>query len=269
MANASRRALLAGLTASPVAMVPIGAMSAPADLDRLWTAYLAAHARGVELSRDVERLVARLPWWAAPGPRWLVREGCSPPQDNWSGAPAIEDLGPPEIGSFRLWRPTEHDIQNDYDRHVRTFGDVSGRSAAFRDRRLAELAERLARRDRERDAVGLPAANELVETNSDHTTNLQIAIEALPFSLNVLAAQILANTVAMGNRTTTMEDGSTYAASQALRSLRPMLTGVVAVTVADFLDNSDRALCYSPLWGSWWPEELGPDGDYTALPSLA
>ena len=204
-----------------------------------------------------------------PGPQWIVREGCEPPRGNWSEAPAIEDLEPPEIGSFRLWRPTEGDIREDYDRHVRTFGDVSGRSAAFRDRRLAELAERLVRRDRERESVGLPAAIALAEANSDHTSALQVAIEGLQFSLNVLAAQILANTVAMGNRTTTMEDGDTYAASQALWSLRPMLTGTVAVTVADFLDNSDRAFCYSPLWGSWWPEELGADGDYRLVPSLA
>lgn len=61
MASASRRALLAGFTSYPVAMAPISAMSAPADLDSLWTAYLAAHARGVELSRDVSRRVGPLP----------------------------------------------------------------------------------------------------------------------------------------------------------------------------------------------------------------
>lgn len=263
MAATSRRTFLAGtaaLTGASTAVVAPSLASRAPELDRLWTALLAAYGQGVVISREVARAEALLPWWAVTGPIYLVAEG-EPEHKARSGCPAIQGMDRPLPGTFRLIRPSPRDIERDYARAVDYWGDKSGQAKAGFDRRMTEFNERREAQSTERAKVGLPEIDAREEANATTINDLERAIEALPGSLDVTAALVMLATVRNALRHHCFDCGDEEAGFVALTGLRPFVTGAVAATVADFLDNPERPFCWSPLWGSYWPADRNPEAE--------
>lgn len=100
-------------------------------------------------------LVAKMPWWAQPGPRSVNSDGSSVGGITW--VPAILDAGLPQGGAHRVIRPSEYDFRT---RHAdNPFGLQEWRDKQLA-RNLAALAERYAARDHEMDKAGVSAARD-------------------------------------------------------------------------------------------------------------
>lgn len=263
MGATSRRTFLAGtaaLTGAATAVAAPSLASGAPELDTLWTALLAAYEQGVAISRESDEAGALLPWWAACGRALLVAEG-EPEHKARSGCPAIQGIDRPMPGAFRLIRPSPRDIERDYERAVQLWGDKGGRAKASFDRRMREYRERCAAQAVERVKVGLPEIEARDEANYTAVTGIEREIEALPAGINVTAALVMLATVRNASRHHCFGCGEEEAAFVALTGLRPFVTGAVAATVADFLDNPNRPFCWSPLWGSYWPADKNPEAE--------
>lgn len=74
------------------------------------------------------------------------------------------------------------------------------------------------------------------------------AIADLPYSPEALVANVLIASNLHGLVHDTLS--SMLVESIVLEMLRPLISGPVAETVDDYLNNPDRPLAYGPLWGS-------------------
>jgi hypothetical protein len=257
MANVatSRRAFLSG---GAVALASTGAVATgrPSaglhELDRLWGELLAEVAAYNVLSREYHERQQRLPWWAKKGPKYLVAKG-EPERPEIGYAPAIQGLEPPSRpGVFRLLRPAPDDLERELEHRARMFGPDRARTwfqtetAAYEERQAAALAQM--------DRLGLPGLDARMEQVSDRLFELEQAIMDLPASLERVAALTLLATAAEARADHSFDRGDCRQGKVALSGLRPFLTGAVAESVADALDNPKRVMARSPLWTGYRPE---------------
>jgi hypothetical protein len=121
---ASRRAFLSGgaIALASTSAVAAGLPAAgPHEIDRLWGELLGTVASYNVISREYHERERGLPWWAVPGPKWLVAEG-EPERQETCHTPAIQGLERPRPGVFRLLRPTPRDLQRDFETSTRIWG---------------------------------------------------------------------------------------------------------------------------------------------------
>ena len=142
-----------------------------------------------------------MPWWAKTGPVRIDYHG-NPYGEETSGWPAIQDLRPSEQGLLVRLRYGKHDLRKAYEQNLRN-GFSEPRAKALYRRDLKALALRLRAQKAEEAKVNLPALLKAWEDACDLATYIEKAIEALPTTLNALAAKVMVLTAfGMSNRAT-------------------------------------------------------------------
>jgi hypothetical protein len=227
-------------------------------IDALWTKLLELYADFNRISREHHYASAHLPWWAAPGRRYLVAEGdAERPQE--SGHPAIQNSRRPQMrGMAVLIRPGPHDIERRREEETRLYG--ADRADAAYAERMDAYRLRAAAQQAEQERLGLPTLDAHLEAINTEMEAVADRIEALPPSLERAAALTIMEIIMQGSRDETINQGQGIEGVTALQGLRMFLRGSVAATVADFLDNPTRPFGCSPLWGGYWPGMEYPMG---------
>lgn len=90
--------------------------------------------------------------------------------------------------------------------------------------------------------------DEFYEVSSNAYFASRDAIDALPYSPEALVAKVLLAAIAHGYVYDTIRDKIVLRI--VIEGLRPSISGPVAETVDDFLNDPGRPFAYSPLWGS-------------------
>lgn len=232
----------------------LGHAAGSAEIGPLWLQMLNESATSREISSAYERAYKALPWWAATGHKWLVAEGCQQPSDtcNW---PAIQDLEKPtNRHALRLWRPGPHDIEE----RRKTCEIVVNEKVAQRiyEKEMAELEARRAAQKAEEERVGLTALGHALDEVAERIYALAEQIEALPASLERVAALTAIEIQKEAQQERCFDDWEERAGFVALKGLLSFISGPVADTVRDIVENPDRAFCLSPLATSC-PEASG------------
>jgi hypothetical protein len=170
----------------------------------------------------------RLPWWAAPGPRYIDHTG--DPTGDISGWPAIQGLEPPAYtNALRVSRPGPSELKRRYEAALRWPGGDKRRAAIRADYRqeVRDLVSRIRAQRSEEAAVGLPA----LEAEDDELTGRLIgvlcAIRGLagrdPTNPMVMAAWLMANVFWNRDSDCPLSGWDT----DVLATLLPSLTGVI------------------------------------------
>ena len=231
----SRRVALASLAGFGAALaLPAVTRAEPAaqpDIAALWHAYLVTLGASTVAQKAYADAEAKLPQWAAYGPRYINHKG--EPCGEMSSWPAIQDAeAASEPGCFRLVRFGPDEIRN------RTM------NPARLDKSMAEHEARMSARAAEYDALGLPTLGEADEDAANAVFDRQQAIEALPSTtLDVVAAKAIVYAVAMEGVEDTAETSECLALlAIVLKGLLPHLTGELAEDAAEIVHNPTRPL---------------------------
>jgi hypothetical protein len=252
MASTSRRSLLTGLATAPVVLTPTWACADTSAIDALWREYLQSTRHRWELNRLIDEREAQLPWWVQEGPKYIGCDGGRPVPAQLSRSPAIQNMEPPtHPAAVRMIRPERRDLQHDRDTSLAIFPHHEARIVSVYEQRITELEAREAAAQAETEKLGIPALVAKSEAMAMAAYDAEKAVEALPFSLERLAALVLIRL----HNTATVDDclSDNWSPERTvLHDLSPMLRGAVAETVAEFIANEDRPYGLGPLWDYPW-----------------
>ncbi|MBP1091917.1 hypothetical protein [Bradyrhizobium diazoefficiens] len=260
--------------AQPPVFHPIASMVAPFNAAiQLWEDRQSYVETYRVHSRAFKAAYRRYPEWAHGGPRMIDHAGNLVGAE--SGYPLDTSVKPPERpGSYRVARPSLHDVKSDFEVYCRTMlgGPSSHNYEACRAKARARMRERMrpiiARlRERRRIAedLGLHRINGELIALVDKIGDIEKNIVALHDSPDRTAALIMVQVEAecmVGD----YAEGPGYCGTMAmahlaLRSLLPQLSGVIHEHAEFFVSNPTLAACRMPFW-TGCPDDAADEPNY-------
>lgn len=230
----TRRAVMAGIAAAPVAAFPAVAakISFPAPsarLDALWAEFVSLGPKIVDARAQAAAAVEAMPAWAKPGPKYITRDGVY--DGEISDEPRDVTITPPEVGDFHIVRMSLADARRSHKFAQNWFG--AARAKKDYVAQLRGLARLRMQQKAEIQKVGLRelehARDSLIDRQYDVANNI-LHIE--DNSANAIAAKIIAaaffDTMDAGPIDHVFLSDLVFA----LAALQPRLTGQIAEDVA-------------------------------------
>jgi hypothetical protein len=232
--DTTRRAVVAGLAAAPVAGVASFAsaipLSPPADLDALWAEFVALGPKILDARSQVAAATQAMPAWAKPGSKYITRDGVY--DGEIVGEPMDVTVTPPEVGSFSIVRMSLADATREYKFAQNWVGATRAKKDYVAElRRLARL--RMLQRV-EMQKVGLPElerSREALICRQYDAANAIFVIE--DHSANAVAAKIIIAAFYDWMDPGPIDLDVLENFTPALIALLPGLTGQIAVDVAE------------------------------------
>jgi|GEM_PF-5956173 len=232
--TATRRAVMAGIAAAPVAAFPAVAaeISFPAPsarLDALWAEFVALGPKIVDARAQADAAVEAMPAWAKPGPKYITRDGVY--DGEISDDPMDVTITPPEVGDFHIVRMSLADARRNY----KFAQNWSGAAHAKKDyvAELRGLARLRMQQKAEMQKVGLRELEHARRALIDRQYDFANAILRLKDgSANAIAAKIIVAAFFDTMDAGPIDSGLLGDLVFALAALQPRLAGQVAEDVA-------------------------------------
>jgi hypothetical protein len=187
----------------------------------------------------IRQAKAALPAWAAPGPAHVCSDGTFWGDDShW---PELEHYTLPRHAGFNVIRPSPQVIKRHFEACASVFRKERAKIRAVYRERMRAFVTRVRLQRQEFDNVGLPALHRQTELICEQQLEIDRRITAWPASPVRTAAVVLCELSHNVDLEDRLSDGTgeLLVAEVALRALRPGLTGPVAASVDEFLDNPD------------------------------
>ena len=249
--KSSRRVILGGLVAAPVAftpVMPVVALAASSSVHELWNERRGLCALIRSLNSQAQEATALMPWWAQPGPMYLYHDGSFGGEVVFS--PAMQGVEPPRHGAFKNIRPGSNDLRRDYELYLNLWGTVRAEEIKrnYRDR-LRALAQRRREQRREKEKVGLIELQARLQDADNRAYDLGEAIEDFAdHSPDVLAAKLMVGLGFTAHADAHAGGHNLIGIKSTLEALLPHLAGNIAADVADLLDHPCTPLCERAAW---------------------
>jgi hypothetical protein len=214
----------------------LAASDADAAVNALWERYKQERIDLARAERAYDETVARLPWWAAPGPSQIDADGRHVgPLLPW---PAIQDMAAPPRGAVRVIRPGPYDMRKSFE--LASWGDGKRARANYR-RDLRAFVERRRAMKAEKAKVGYPAVLAELEQAGEAVCATVQAVSNPPASLASAALTVvLIVAEATGEDSVDILDERHGSLVVTLRALHPHLIGSLAADVGALLVDPER-----------------------------
>jgi len=240
-------------------------------LDRVLGCLLEQRRAIREMSDSYAEVVASMPWWARAGKSLLGLAGDGRPfltGHCWEPAILGVTVCP---GELVLIRPSEHEIHALEDYRREAWGKAGAdRAAALRRQDLRALEQRRAAARAERGRSG----SEVLATMLDDATNATVALQDQILSMSPsperAALQLLFDAIEDVPPCQTLDCEELARSVAVLHVLRPLVAGLTARLVNQYLKDTTRPLADSPLSCTSWGElqrSLAKDADTFDIPA--
>lgn len=206
------------------------------EVDAKWGEYCDRHHEEIMAARQWHAAADLLPWWAKPGPEYLLADGTMTGSIvDW---PAIEGLTPPNRpGVFRQIRPSRTSLE---ERWTNPGAGPDGRRHL--DLALAQLDARKAAQRAEEERLGLPAINRILEQLlAAHFEAKWKVYDLPPVTPMIVAAQLMIDCIEnVEPNEAPARSADVETAILRLRNVLPYLSGRLVGDAAIFLGNVEQ-----------------------------